>query len=115
MFKSPIKKTEEKPRLSQQPAMRKFNSLTTPEEKKFASNNGRSQEWGISKNTPKASWKKNDANITGTATGRTSLNQKNNEINVSNKLREEEIEAKRALKSLEQKLTLLKSKVKINK
>jgi len=109
-FKSPTASVaKDKSKLSQ-PNLKKYNSLNPTEEKKLVPSNVRSQqqEWGVSKTNTKAvgSWKKPDI-----STGRNSANQKNND----NKLREEEIEAKRALKSLEQKLTLLKSKIKTTK
>lgn len=117
-----------------QPSFKKYNSVNT-EEKRLTSSNvinnkpttvsqkpnygrsstDRNQEstmTGLSKSSviiPKAtpvSMKKNDV------VGRSSVPQKSsNEA----KLRDEEIEAKKALKSLEQKLTILKSRVKMTK
>jgi len=124
-FKSPTSN-----KLSQSQTLtsfKKYNSLNT-EEKKMTSpgiisnkkpNYGRSQTdrvqesaAGLSKSSviiPKVSpmsMKKNDG------VGRSSVNQKSsNEM----KLRNEEIEAKKELKSLEQKLTILKSRIKTTK
>ena len=120
-FKSP---TSSKLSQSQaQPSFKKYNSLQTEEKRLTSSsiissksptekkpNYGRSQADRVQESTVGLS-KSSVVTPKGTV-GRSSVNQKSsNEM----KLRNEEIEAKRELKSLEQKLTILKSRIKSTK